>query len=71
MCRGIRNLVTILSKIKLLTWTSSFLSSSIKTAMGYKESSPAESLAAIVEPSPVLIADIVVFIYFFKSPFEP
>jgi hypothetical protein len=50
--------------VGLLTWTSSFFSSSIRTAMGYKESSPAESLAAIVDPSPVEveIADTVVFI---------
>lgn len=36
----------------------------MSTAMGYKESSPAESLAAIVESSPVENVDIVVFTCF-------
>lgn len=33
---------------RLTTWTSSFFNSSIKTAIGYKESSVDESLAAIL-----------------------
>lgn len=49
------------------TWTSSFLSSSIRTAIGYRESSPVGSLAAIVGPSPVTAAIVVSASYFAQS----